>query len=129
MTGGEEVQLTPSPGKFLKACSAGDCPQLRKSTTPLFSFIKGMGACGECTLREKSGPHDLLVFVGVWEVWMGRRTHPNVPECTRMYPNVPECTPVVPPNVPGARARRYSPVWLSETTPMRNPCGEALAFG
>ena len=34
MTGGEEVQLRPSPGKFLKACSVGDCPHLLKPMTP-----------------------------------------------------------------------------------------------
>ena len=85
---GEGVQLKPSPGKFLEACSAGDCAF--EILGPLFSCIKGMGGCGECTQAGRPRPTIRQVFISTPE----SPPQANVPECTRMYPNVPECTPI-----------------------------------
>ena len=82
----------PSPGKFLKVCSASGCPPPRKHLSPLFSFIKGKGACAECTPRKQSPSCETLVFMGPRDAMprgADARMYPNVPECTRMYPNVP----------------------------------------
>ena len=73
---------------------------------PLFSFIKGMGGCGECTPTRSAPPTVRYVSMGPWE----SPPQANVPECTRMYPNVPECTRMYP-----AFSPECTPLWFRRT--------------
>ena len=77
----------PPPCKILKACSASGCAP-RKTSHPLFSFIKGKVRAPNVphTNRAQHAKHG---FPGPLRSPATRRECPNVPECTRMYPNVP----------------------------------------
>ena len=77
----------PPPCKILKVCSASGCAP-RKTSHPLFSFIKGKVRAPNVphTHRAQHAKHG---FPGPLRSPATRRECPNVPECTRMYPNVP----------------------------------------
>merc|ERR1712020_644016 len=81
----------PPPCKILKACSASGCAP-RKTSHPLFSFIKGK-------VRAPNVPHtNRAQHAKTRFSWAPEKPchTARMPECTRMYPNVPECTRMYP---------------------------------